>query len=97
MLVELARQGTGKVGVVGVLTQDTPTNGLEFARQFGMNYTSVLDDDAVVMRRFSPGPPVTLFVSAEGEIRHVKRGEFKDGTQLRQLLREHLGVDLAQP
>jgi cytochrome c biogenesis protein CcmG/thiol:disulfide interchange protein DsbE len=97
LLVEAAAQGTGKLDVVGVLTQDTPVNGLEFARQFEMSYTSVLDDDGAVMRRFSPGPPVTLFVSPAGEIEHVKRGEFKDADELRQLLVEHLDVELATP
>ena len=95
LLVDLAEQNGGTIDVVGVLTQDTPVNGLEFARQFTMNYTSVLDDDGVVMRRFASGPPVTLFVSAEGEIRYVKRGEFTDANQLRQLVAQHLGIDVA--
>ena len=98
LLVDVARDGAGEIDVVGVLTQDTPANGLEFARQFKMNYTSVLDDDGVVMRRFSPGPPVTLFVAPDGAVRHIKRGEFKDAAELRQMLDEHLDVDLgAQP
>lgn len=95
LLVDLAEQAAGQLDVVGVLTQDTALNGLEFARQFKMNYTSVLDDDGAVMRRFSPGPPVTLFLSAQGEVRYVKRGAFTDATQLRQLAREHLGLTLA--
>ena len=95
LLVDLAERGAGQLDVVGVLTQDTPVNGLEFARQFAMNYTSLLDDDGQVMRRFSAGPPVTLFVSAQGRIRHVKRGEFTDADQLRQLVKTHLGVDVA--
>lgn len=94
LLVDAAKDGAGEIDVVGVLTQDTPVNGLEFARQFKMNYTSVLDDDGIVMRRFSPGPPVTLFVAPDGAVRHVKRGEFKDADELRQMLDEHLDVDL---
>lgn len=95
LLVDVAKDGAGMLDVVGVLTQDTPVNGLEFARQFEMNYTSLLDDDGVVMRRFSPGPPVTLFVAPDGTVRHVKRGEFKDAAELRATLKEHLDVDLA--
>lgn len=91
LLADLAEQGAGQLDVVGVLTQDTPINGLAFARHFKMNYTSVLDDDGGVMRRFSPGPPVTLFLSAQGELRHVTRGEFKDATELRQLVRSISG------
>lgn len=97
LLVDLVEQAQGALTVVGVLTQDTPVNGLEFARQFGVNYTSVLDDDGTVMRAYSPGPPVTLFLSADGQVRHVKRGEFTDATELRTLLQQHLGVALPVP
>ena len=97
LLVDLVDQARGAVTVVGVLTQDTATNGLEFARQFGVNYTSVLDDDGVVMRTYSSGPPVTLFLSADGAVRHVKRGEFTDAAELRTLLQQHLDVALPVP
>jgi thiol-disulfide isomerase/thioredoxin len=97
LLVDLVEQAQGAVTVVGVLTQDTPTNGLEFARQFGVNYTSLLDDDGAVMRTYSSGPPVTLFLSADGAVQHVKRGEFKDAAELRTLLQQHLDVALPVP
>lgn len=93
-LVELAREGAGKVDILGVLTEDDATNGLEFARQFGMHYPSVTDRDGKVMRAFSPGPPVTLFLDATGKITFVQRGEIKNSTALRALVREHLGVAL---
>ena len=96
LLVDLAEQAAGELVVVGVLTQDTPVNALEFAREFTMNYTSVLDDDGLVMRRFSAGPPVTLFVSAQGQVRHVKRGAFKNAAELQQLVREQFGLTLAE-
>ncbi len=95
-LVDAAQRSGGSFDVVGVLTQDTASNGLEFARQFEMNYTSVIDDNGVVMRRFSPGPPVTLFVSADGTIKHVQRGELRSRAQLDQLLRQHLDVQLRE-
>jgi thiol-disulfide isomerase/thioredoxin len=91
-LIALARAGTGQLDVLGVLTQDEETNGLEFARQFTMNYTSVVDDDGTVMRKFSPGPPVTLFLDAGGTLRHIQRGEIKDSATLRALVRKHLGL-----
>jgi thiol-disulfide isomerase/thioredoxin len=97
LLVDLVEQAQGAVTVVGVLTQDTPTNGLEFARQFGVNYTSVLDDDGAVMRTYSSGPPVTLFLSPDGAVRHVKRGEFQDAAELRTLVRQYLDVALPVP
>lgn len=94
-LVALARDGAGKVDLLGVLTEDTEGNGLEFARQFAMRYPSVVDTEGVVMRAFSPGPPVTLFLDATGQLRYVQRGEIKDSQTLRALVRDHLGVDVA--
>lgn len=93
-LVRLARDASGRLDLIGILTQDTPRNGLEFARQTSMRYPSLIDDDGVVMRRFSPGPPVTLFLDSQGRIRHVQRGVIKDDRTLRQLVREHLGLDI---
>jgi len=92
--VDLAGDSAGRLDVLGVLTEDDARNGLEFARQFGMHYPSVVDDDATVMRRFSPGPPVTLFLDAQGQVRHVQRGEIKDARTLRALVRDHLGVQV---
>lgn len=97
ILVEVADQSRGRLRIVGVLTQDTPRNSLEFARQFHMNYTSVVDYEGTVMRRFSSGPPVTLFVAGDGTIKHIRRGAFKHATELRQLLAQHLNVSLAGP
>jgi len=90
--VDLAGDSAGRLDVLGVLTKDDVRNGLEFARQFGMHYPSVLDDDATVIPRLSPGPPVTLFLDAQGQVRHVQRGEIKDAQTLRELVRDHLGV-----
>lgn len=93
-LVAFADQARGQVDVVGVLTQDEQSLGLEFARQFAMNYTSVVDDDGAVLRRFSPGPPTSLFLSEDGTLAFVQRGEIKDAAALRALVREHLGFDV---
>ncbi len=92
--VDLARDSAGRLDVLGVLTEDDARNGLEFAGQFGMHYPSVLDDDATVLRRVSPGPPVTLFLDAQGQVRHVQRGQIKDAQTLRALVRDHLGVQV---
>ena len=57
----------------------------------------MLHDDGVVMREHSPGPPVTLFLPADGATRHVKRVEFTDAAELRTLVAQHLGVSLLVP
>lgn len=91
-LVAFADKAGERVALVGVLTQDTQANGLEFARQFGMRYPSLVDDDGEVFRAFRPGPPVTLFLDAQGRLVHKRSGRFTDLAELEALVAEHLGV-----
>jgi cytochrome c biogenesis protein CcmG/thiol:disulfide interchange protein DsbE len=95
MLVSFSKAAGGRVGLLGVLTEDEQAQALEFASQFHMTYTSVLDDDGKVLRTFSPGPPATLFVDLAGRVVYVKRGEIHSFDDLRSLVRIHLGVDVA--
>lgn len=91
-LVDVATRAGDRLSVVGVLTQDTQRNGLEFAREFDMGYPSLVDDDGAVLRAFLPGPPVTLFLDAQGELVHTKSGEFSGAAEIEALVAEHLGV-----
>lgn len=93
-LAAFAERAGDRVGLVGVLTQDPASNGLEFARQFEMTWPSVVDDQGEVFRAFRPGPPVTLFLDAEGRVVHRKSGKFADAAELEALVAEHLGVVL---
>ena len=91
-LVAFADRADGRVGLVGVLTQDPESNGLEFARQFGVRYPSVVDEQGEVFRAFRPGPPVTLFLDAQGRVVHKRSGKFTDVREIEALVAEHLGV-----
>ena len=91
-LVEFADRADGRVGLVGVLTQDTAANGLRFSEQFGIRYPSVVDDQGEVFRAFRPGPPVTLFLDAQGRVVHKRSGKFTDVAEIEALVAEHLGV-----
>jgi cytochrome c biogenesis protein CcmG/thiol:disulfide interchange protein DsbE len=93
-LAAFADRAGDRVGLVGVLTQDPARNGLEFARQFGMRWPSVVDDDGTVMRAYAPGPPVTLFLDARGRVVHREIGKFADVEEIEALVAEHLGVQL---
>ena len=93
-LVDFAAKAGDRVGLVGVLTQDSPRLGLEFAREFGMHYPSVVDDDGLVLRAFGGGPPLTLFLDAQGAVVHRKLGAFADLPELERLVAEHLGVQV---
>jgi thiol-disulfide isomerase/thioredoxin len=93
-LVAFADKAGDRVGLLGVLTQDTQRNGLEFAREFGMRYPNVVDDDGAVLRAFQPGPPVTLFLDAKGQVVHRESGAFTDLAEIEALVAEHLGVQV---
>lgn len=97
-LVAFAERAQDRVGLVGVLTQDPVRNGLEFSRQYGVRYPSVVDEQGDVLRASRPGPPVTLFLDAEGRIVHRKSGRFTDVAEIEALVAQHLGVALpAEP
>lgn len=94
LLADFARRAGDRVALVGVLTQDSLQAALTFAAESGMRWPSVVDDDGAVMRAYSPAPPVTLFVTADGRVAHVKRGEFTDLAQIEALVAQHLGIAL---
>ena len=93
-LVAFAEKAGDEVGIVGVLTQDTATSALAFAERYDMGWPSVVDDDGTVMRTYASGPPVTLFLDAQGRVVHTRTGKFDDVAEIEALVAEHLGVDL---
>jgi thiol-disulfide isomerase/thioredoxin len=93
-LVAFATRSGGKVGLVGVDTEDDPDQALTFAAQVGMHWPSVVDDNKDVLRYYGPGPPVTLFLDATGHITYTQVGQFHSLTQIEQLVSTHLGVQL---
>ena len=93
-LVAFADKAAGKVGVVGVLTSDTQLRGLAFARDFGMRYPNVVDDDGLVRARYGGGAPLTLFLDAAGSVVHVEAGKIDSLAEIEALVAEHLEVRL---
>ena len=93
-LLEQAHVGYGeRVRVLGVLTRD-PTDGwADILTETGARYPSVRDDaGAVLAWTGSPGPPVTVFVRADGTVAFRKIGAVRDLAALQALVLEHLGV-----
>lgn len=97
LLVRFAKAAQGQVTVLGVLTEDDPKLALKFAVEFHMTYSSVIDDQGRVLRKYSAGPPVTLFVDASGKVRFIKRGEINSEGELRKLARTYLQVTVDEP
>jgi thiol-disulfide isomerase/thioredoxin len=94
VLVAFAAKATGKVGVLGVDTVDETDKALIFAAQYGMHYPSVIDGDGRLLRAYGGGPPVTLFVDADGKVVASHHGQLHSVGQIEKLVAEHLGVVL---
>jgi thiol-disulfide isomerase/thioredoxin len=94
LLLRFREQAGDRVGVVGVLHEDEQGQALEFARQYGMHYPSVVDDEGTVLRAFGSGPPITLLIDAQGKVKRVKRGQFHSLAELREAVADALGVTL---
>lgn len=69
---------------------------LRSAADFGVSFPSVHDEDgdAVTAQLEVPGPPTTLFVTAEGVVAGRKIGEIRSYDELSRLVEAHLGVAL---
>lgn len=91
-LVAFARQAGPRVRMVGVDTEDEPSQALAFARDFGQHWSAVVDDDKAVLRHYASGPPVTLFLDASGRLVFVQRGPFHTLAELEAAVAQHLGV-----
>lgn len=92
VLVAFAARAGDKVALLGIDTQDTAVAALNFAKDFGQHWPAVVDDEGTVLRRYSPGPPVTLFVDEGGRVTFVHRGRFASVAQLASAVQQHLGV-----
>jgi cytochrome c biogenesis protein CcmG, thiol:disulfide interchange protein DsbE len=70
--------------------------GLRSAADFGVAFPSVQDEDGdlVVRGLKAYAPPQTLFVSADGRVAGREIGEITSQSELRALIRKHLGVTL---
>jgi peroxiredoxin len=91
-LVQFAKQAGDRVGVVGVVHEDSPASVYAFAKAYGVDYPLVRDDLGTVLRRYGPGPPITLLVRADGSVAHVQLGAFPTLTALEDAVATHLGV-----
>ncbi len=94
LLASFARASAGRVGLLGVDTEDPQRLALLFAKDVGQTWNAVVDDDRAILRGYASGPPVTLFVDAAGKVVHAKVGPFRDVGELRSLTRRYFGLSV---
>ncbi|MCW2601661.1 MAG: Thiol-disulfide isomerase-like thioredoxin [Frankiales bacterium] len=94
LLAAFSKASAGKVALVGVDTEDDQRLALLFAKDVRQTWPAVVDDNKAVLRKYSSGPPVTLFVDRAGQVVHVKIGAFKNLGELKGLTSQYLQVSL---
>lgn len=86
----------GRVRFFGVHYKASRAQALAAAKDFGVTFPSVQDEDGDRVTRSLrvTGPPTTLFVTADGRVAGRKIGEIRSAAELRTLIRDELGVTL---
>jgi cytochrome c biogenesis protein CcmG, thiol:disulfide interchange protein DsbE len=95
-IAEVANANDSDLMILGVDYEDPrPDRAIEFARVLTWRFPQLVDQDKVLSGPLQiTGPPQTFFVRADGTIagRHV--GPFRSADQIRDQLKEYLGVTL---
>lgn len=91
-LAELAK--STKVQLIGVDYADPRQDqAVKFAVEHDLAYPHLSDPDKQLAQPLRiPGPPMTVFVTAKGEIAYSHVGPFRSQEQLDRLVKEKLGV-----
>ncbi len=97
VLAAVAATAKDRVQFLGIDVQDTvPDDALGLLAASGVRFPSVVDYDKASQPGLRwVGPPMTVLVRADGSIAYRHAGELTSVAQLRDLLHDHLGLDLA--
>lgn len=95
-LADVADLAGDKLVILGIDFDDPqPGYAIEFAQLAGWHYPQLSDEDRAITKTLPfPGPPQTYLVDAEGKIVFHQSGQVASTDQLKNLIREHLGVAL---
>ncbi|NUS73409.1 MAG: TlpA family protein disulfide reductase [Corynebacteriales bacterium] len=84
----------GKLVVLGVVTEDEVKGAVGAATDIGLTFPNVYDRSGELRRELGrTGLPVTVFVDAQGQVKHVYNGAPLADESLRALVREHLAIE----
>ncbi|MEV1286043.1 TlpA disulfide reductase family protein [Micromonospora sp. NPDC049679] len=89
----LHQRTAGKLHVVGVDTKDTRAAAQSTGEDLGLTFPTLFDpDERLRLALGRNGLPMTLFVDADGRVRHVYQSTPLDDAALGALVERHLGV-----
>lgn len=95
LLEEFAGTAGDAVQVVGVISKDGRPQSESFAEDAGITYPNAFDGDGELMTELGLNVlPFTYLLDPEGGVAHVQTGPVRSVQELRDLVAQHLGVQL---
>jgi cytochrome c biogenesis protein CcmG/thiol:disulfide interchange protein DsbE len=95
VLQEFADDAGGRVQVVGVISKDGMPMAESFAADTGVTFPSAFDGDGELMAELGINVlPYTYLLDADGGLVYTQVGPVHSADELRDLVTEHLGVQL---
>jgi cytochrome c biogenesis protein CcmG/thiol:disulfide interchange protein DsbE len=94
-LADVATTNKSELMIIGIDHADPqPALAIEFAQLSSWKYPQLADPDVVLRAELQiSGPPQTFFVRPDGTIAYRHAGPFTSTDQIRDLARQHLGVN----
>lgn len=89
----LSERAAGRLQVVGVNTRDSRGGAQSIGEDFGVRFPILVDQGDALQRELKRNAfPLTLFVAADGQVRHIDATGALDDAKLAKLVRQHLGL-----
>ncbi|MET7945282.1 redoxin family protein [Micromonospora sp. NPDC005324] len=89
----LSERAAGQLQVVGVNSRDSRSGAQSIGEDFGVRFPMLVDQGEALQRELKRNAiPLTLFVDADGQVRHIDASGALDDTTLAKLVRQHLGL-----
>ncbi|MCW3813143.1 TlpA family protein disulfide reductase [Micromonospora sp. DR5-3] len=91
----LSERAAGRFQVIGVNSRDSRGGAQSIGEDFGVRFPMLVDQgDAFERALHRNAFPLTVFVDADGRIRHTDSTGALDDARLAELVRKHLGVEV---
>ncbi|MGI5524376.1 TlpA family protein disulfide reductase [Micromonospora sp. CA-259024] len=89
----LSERAAGQIQVVGVNSRDSRSGAQSIGEDYGVRFPILIDQGEALQRELKRNAiPLTLFVDADGRIRHIDATGALDDARLAELVRQHLGL-----
>jgi thiol-disulfide isomerase/thioredoxin len=91
----LSARSAGRFQVIGVNSRDSRGGAQSIGEDFGVHFPMLVDQGDAFERALERNAfPLTVFVGADGRIRHTDSTGALDDARLADLVRQHLGVEV---